>query len=63
LPSTVKIDKHGVIENRPFTFSENFTFNDFILTDVSNCTYVFDENIMFDTVSPITILKSSGNID
>jgi len=38
-------------------------FNNFIITDISNCPYKFDENILFDSVPPIIIQKTAGNLE
>jgi len=62
LPGCVKIDKHGCIENRKFTFENNECFQNFIIQDISSCIHTIEENIMFDSVPPITIVRDMGNL-
>ena len=63
LPLCCKIDKHGTIENRPFTFDKEESFNNFIINDISDCVFIINDNILFDDKAPINIPKIYGNVE
>lgn len=62
LPGCVKIEKNGISENRPFVYSKNECFANFVIQDISNCIVTLNENILFDTATPITIVRDIGSL-
>lgn len=62
LPNTVKITKHGFIENRKFIFNEGDKFEDFIVNDISKCYYTIGENMLFQSQTPLTIRWKSQEL-
>ena len=62
LPTCVKIEKNGKVENRPFVYNKNECFANFVIQDISNCVVTLDENILFDSATPITIIRDLGNL-
>lgn len=53
LPLCYKINKQNKLDKRPFIIGENSQFKNFIISDISTCTLMFNNLIHLDTAFPI----------
>ena len=53
LPLCYKINKQNKLDKRPFIIGENSQFKNFVISDISTCTLMFNNLIHLDTAFPI----------